>query len=531
MLNLLAKIFFAAIVTLVPAHAAQLRWASQNDHASADPHGQNQLINNSLNGQVYEYLVTRGKKLELLPALAVSWRQASPTVWIFNLRHGVKWQDGSDFTADDVVFSIDRARGDTSTFRVFARAAGVARRIDDHTVEFTTPLPNPVMPETMNNIFIASKAWCEKHGAARAQNFAAREETYASRNAMGTGPYILVSREPDVKSVFRKNPSWWGLGEGLFEGNADEVVYTPIASESTRMAALLSGELDFVIDPPIQDIERLRRDRRVRLYEGAENLVFFLGMDQAHDELLFSDVKGRNPLKDRRVRQALYQAIDAEAINRVVMRGAAMSTAIVLPNPEAAGVPADLVRRYPYDVAAARKLLADAGYPKGFAITLDCQNVREKLCLAIAGMLSRAGVNAKVNALQNTQFFARGTALESSLYLIGWGGATTDAIFTLQPVLHSRDKGDGDYNWGNYRDPAFDALIDQARVEMDPSRRQSLIDAALKMHHEKVFHIPLFRRMAPWASRSNVEVLHRPSLWLEFRWVRIKGSDSIIRSQ
>jgi peptide/nickel transport system substrate-binding protein len=518
---ILLRNLFCLLWLLAPAHAATLRWASQNDHASADPHGQNQLINNSLNGQVYEYLVLRGKTLEILPSLAVGWRQASPTVWIFDLRRGVKWQDGSDFTADDVVFSVKRAQGDTSTFRVYGRAAGAARKIDDHTVEFVTPAPNPVMLETLQNIFIVSKAWCEKHNALRAQDFNAKEETYASRHAMGTGPYTLVSRDPDVKSVFRKNPAWWGIKEGLFEGNVDEIVYTPIPSEGTRMAALVSGELDFIIDPPIQDVDRLKQDKRIRVYEGPENLVFFLGMDQARDELLYSDVKGRNPLKDRRVRQAIYQAIDADAINRVVMRGQAAATAIILPNPDAAGVPKDLVRRYPYDVAAAKKLLGEAGYPAGFGITLDCQNVREKLCVALASMLARAGVSAKVNALQNTQFFAKGSRQDTSLYLLGWGGAATDAMFTLQPVLHSRDKGDGDYNWGNYKDAAFDALIDQAKVEMDAGKRQSLVNAAMKMHHDNVYHIPLHRRMAPWASRANVEVVHRANLWLEARWVKI----------
>ena len=505
-----------------PAEAKLFRWSSQADHSSADPHGQNQLVNNAINGQVYETLVARGKKMEIVPALAERWTQAGATKWTFHLRKGVKWQDGSDFTADDVVFSVKRAQGQTSTFKVYARALGEPRKVDAHTVEFTTVEPTPMMVELVSLVAIMSKAWSEKHGVTRAQDFGQKEETYASRNAMGTGPFVLVSREPDVKSVFRRNPAWWGMKSGLFEGNVEEVVYSTIKSDATRMAALASGEVDFVLDPPIQDIQKLKADKRIRVYEGPENLVFFLGMDQAREELLHADVRGRNPFKDRRVRLALYQAIDVEAINRVVLRGFAESTAIVHPNPEVGGIPKTLEKRYPYDLQAARKLMADAGYAKGFAITMDCQNVRDKLCLAIAGMFSQIGVKAKVNALQNTQFFAKGQARDTSLYLLGWGGAAMDPVFILQPVMHSKTERDGDYNWGGYRDAKFDALIDRIKVEMDPAKRQALVVEAMQMHHEQVFHIPLHRRKAPWASRSNVEVFHRPNSWLDLAWVKVK---------
>jgi len=327
---------------------------------------------------------------------------------------------------------------------------------------------------------------------------------------MGTGPFMLVSREPDVRSRFKRNPNWWGR----FEGNVDEIEYTTIKSDATRMSALAAGDLDLVLDPPLQDIEKLARDPRIRVYREPENLVFFLGMDQWRDA---------SPFKDRRVRQAVYQAIDADAINRVVMRGLAIGIAVILPNPEAGGVPSDLVKRYPYDVAAAKKLLAEAGHARGFATQIDCQNVRENVCTAVAGMLARVGIDTKVNSLQNARYFAKGQSLETSFYLLGWGGQNTDPIFTLQPLLHGRnDKGDGDYNWGNYKDPKMDALIDQARVEMDKPKRQALINEALKMQHDNVYHVPLHRRMAPWASRANVEVVPRPDSWVEASWITIK---------
>ena len=279
--------FILALLLTGSAHAAVFRWASVADHSSADPHGQNQIVNNAINGQVYESLVKRDRKLEVIPGLAESWSQVSPTVWRFKLRRDVKWHDGSAFTADDVVFSIKRSAGDASTFRVYARAAGEPRKVDDYTVDLVTAIPNPVMLETVALLAIMSKSWCEKNKVERAQDFGKKEETFASRNAMGTGPFMLVARESDIKSTFRKNPAWWGIKAGLFEGNVDEIVYTTIKSDATRMSALAAGDIDVVLDPPLQDIEKLARDSRIRIWREPENLVFFLGMDQSREELLF----------------------------------------------------------------------------------------------------------------------------------------------------------------------------------------------------------------------------------------------------
>ena len=192
------------------AHAATLRWSSQGDYLTADPMAQNELLTNSINGQVYESLVMRGKKLELIPGLAEKWEQKDPKTWIFHLRRGVKWHDGSDFTADDVVFSIKRLQGKTSNFRVYGNAVGDPTKIDQYTVQLVTPVPNPVMLEMLaNSLFMMNKAWCEKNNAVNTQDFTNEKEAFTARNAMGTGPYILVSRDADVKSVFKKNPAWW----------------------------------------------------------------------------------------------------------------------------------------------------------------------------------------------------------------------------------------------------------------------------------------------------------------------------------
>jgi peptide/nickel transport system substrate-binding protein len=522
-------LLLAALALTASAEAATLRWSSQGDYLTADPMAQNELLTNSINGHVYESLVMRGKKLEIIPALAESWKQTNPTTWVFNLRKGVKFHDGSDFTADDVVFSIKRLQGKTSNFRVYGNAVGEPTKIDSHTVQLVTPVPNPVMLEMLaNSMFMMSKAWAEKNNAVNAQDFTNEKEAYTARNAMGTGPYTLVSRDPDVKSVFKKNPNWWGLKEkGLFDGNVDEIVYTPIKEGPTRMAALLAGNIDFVLDPPVQDIDKLRQDKGIKVYDGRENRIIFLQMDQHRDELLYSNVKGKNPFKDKRVRQAFYQAIDVNAINKTVMRGLSIPTAINLPNPEKAGIPKSMDKRYPYDPVAAKKLLAEAGYPNGFELGMDCPNNRyindEKICVAVAGMLARIGVNVKVNAIPRAQYFPKAQRMEVSFCMLGWGGATTDAIFTLQPVLHSRnDKGDGDYNWGNYKDPAFDAMIDEAKGDTDPKRRQQTINKAMQHFHDNVYMIPLHLQVIPWASRANVNVIHRADNWLQATWVTIK---------
>ena len=521
-------VFAAAAALALGADAATLRWSSQGDYLTADPMAQNELLTNSINGHVYESLVVRGKQLEILPGLATSWKQTDPRTWVFTLRKGVKFHDGSDFTADDVVFSIKRLQGKTSNFRVYGNAVGEPRKIDDYTVELTTPVPNPVMLEMLaNSLFMMSKKWCEKNNAVKAQDFTNEKEAYTARNAMGTGPFTLVSRDPDVKSTFKKNPNWWGLKESRFDGNVDEIVYTPIKEGNTRMSALLSGELDFVLDPPVQDIDKLKQDKNVKVYEGRENRVIFLQMDQARDELLYSNVKGKNPFKDKRVRQAFYQAIDVNAINKVVMRGLSIPTAINLPNPDKAGIPKEMDKRYPFDINAAKKLLADAGYPNGFEVGMDCPNNRyindEKICQAVAAMLSKIGVKINLNAIPRAQYFPKAQRLEISFCMLGWGGATTDAIFTLQPVLHSRnDKGDGDYNWGNYKDPVLDAMIDDAKGDVDLKRRQQTIIKAMKHFHDNVYMVPLHLQVIPWASRANVTAIHRADNWLQATWVKIK---------
>jgi peptide/nickel transport system substrate-binding protein len=512
-------------VAALAADAVTLRWAGRGDMQTTDPHSQNENLTNNINSLIYEYLVTRDKQLGIIPALAESWTQVNPTTWRFRLRPGVRFHDGTPFTADDVVFSFERAKADSSQLRAYANAAGKATRIDDLTVEFVTPGPNPTMLEHVITINIMSKAWSEKNRATKPQNYSQKEDMITAKQANGTGPYMLVAREPDVKTVLKKNPNWWGIKAGYFEGNVDDVIYTPIVSDATRVAALISGEVDLVNDPPPQDVPRLAQTPNIKVLEGVENRIVFIGMDQNRDELLYSNVKGRNPFKDRRVRQALYQAIDIDAIQKSTMRGLSKPSGALLPSPKMSTP--EIEKRLPFDRVAARKLLADAGYPNGFEVTLDCPNNRyvndEKICQALAAMWAQIGVTVKVNAMPRANYFPKLEKTDTSMYMLGWGGASTDAIFTLQPVLQTYNgKGDGDYNYGRYSNAKLDELTAKVKVDMNPDERLAFIRDALAAHNAEINHLPLHRQVIPWASRSTVTVPHRPDNWVTPQWTSVK---------
>jgi peptide/nickel transport system substrate-binding protein len=514
-----------AIATAPPASAKTLRWAGRGDMQTTDPHSQNENLTNNINILVYETLIERDKKLVLRPSLAESWQQTSPTIWRFKLRAGVKFHDGTPFTADDVVFSYERARADTSQLRAYARAAGMPKKIDDLTVDFTTDGPNPIELEHVATINIMSRAWCEANRATKPQNYSQKEDMITAHQANGTGAYMLKSREPDIKTVLVKNPNWWGIKAGLWEGNADEVIYLPIVSDATRMAALMSGEVDLVNDPPPQDVPRLKQNPGLKVLEGSENRIVFIGMDQKRDELLYSNVKGKNPFKDRRVRQALYQAIDIEAIRTTTMRGLSQPSGALMPSP-VQSTP-ELEKRLPFDKAKAKQLLAEAGYPNGFEVTLDCPNNRyvndEKICQALAAMWAQIGVTINVNAMPRANYFPKLENTDTSMYMLGWGGGAIDGIFILQPVLASyTGKGDGDYNYGRYTNPKLDELIAKVKVDMNPDQRLAEIREALAAHNAEINHLPLHRQVIPWAERSNVTAVHRADNQVMPFWVKIE---------
>jgi len=525
--NLKLTLLAAGLALALGLQAQTLRWASQGDPQTMDPHSQNESMTNMMNGQVYETLTKLDAGLKPGPGLALEWKQVSPLVWRFKLRPGVKFHDGSPFTADDVVFSINRAKDINSQIRVYANAVGTPKKIDALTVEFQLDRVNPIFLQHINTLFIMSKSWCEAHKVARPLNFKDKEETFASLNANGTGPYVLVSRAPGIKTSYKRNPAWWGK----FDGNVQEIVYSPIGNDATRLAALVSGEIDLVLDPAPRDVPRLRNTAGVKVLEGLENRLIFVGMDQQRDKLLYANVPGlngqdRNPFKDLRVRRALYQAIDIEAIKTKLMNGLSAPTGGLTPSAKGSYEDPAIEARLPHDMAAAKKLMGEAGYPEGFEVTLDCPNNRyvndEEICLALASMWAQLKVKVKVNAQPRVITFPKLEKQDTSLYLYGWGGSITDAEIIMNPVWRNRgDNGVGYNNFGGWKNDKFDQLAAASSVEADPVKREAMVKSALKEFKDGIHVIPLHRQMIPWAVRQNVTAVHRSDNWLEVAWVNV----------
>ena len=518
-----AALLAAALLATPLVDGKTLRFSSQGDITTIDPHGNNEGFTNAYLDSIYEPLVTRGKDLKVEPCLALSWTQVNPTTMRFKLRPNVRFHDGAAFTADDVVFSFQRALSDTSNFKPYLAGVKEARKVDDLTVDIITEGPAPVLVPQLTEVRMMSKSWSAKHNVQKPQDYRNKEETYASRNANGTGPFILKSREADVKTVAVLNSNWWGK----MEGNVNEIVYQPIKSDATRLAALLSGEIDFMLDPAPQDIPRLKQDPKIKIVEGNENRTIFLGMDQWRDELQYSSVKGKNPFKDKRVREAIQAAIDLNAIKTQVLRGLGVPTAVMFA-PQVDGYPKDLDKPKPADRARAKKLLAEAGYPNGFEVTLDCPNNRyiadEKICVAIAGMLAQINVNVKVNAMPRAQYFPKIQNYDTSFYMLGWGVPTFDSQYALQSLLRTvvPKTADGDYNLGKYSNAKVDEAIDKLKTEIDGKKRAALAREITAIHMGDVGHVPLHFQVIPWAMRSNVSVVHRADNRLTVKWVKVQ---------
>lgn len=511
-----------AMATALPfADAKTFRWASQGDILTMDPHSQNEGLNNSASDHIYEPLINRGKTMAIEPCLAISWTQINPTTMRFKLRDKVIFHNDAIFTADDVVFSITRALEKTSDFSAYMQGIKSAKKIDSLTVDIVSDGPNPTLLDQLTEVRMMNKAWALKNNAQKPQDFKNKEETYTARNTNGTGPFILKAREPDVKTEFVVNPKWWGKRDSE---SIDEVIYTPIKNNATRISALLSGEIDFVLDPPVQDVPKLKENKAIKIMEGNENRTLFLNFDQGRDELLYGS-KGKNPFKDIRVRQAMLQAIDINAIYVSVMRKLSLPTMSLIA-PQVRGYTKDVENRPPVDIVKARKLMADAGFGNGFDVTLDCTDNRyindQAICVAIAGMLAKIDIRVKVNAMPRALYFPKLQNTDTSMYLLGWGVPTFDSLYTLQSIVRTKGQGgDGTWNFSGYSNPKIDAIIDALKTEVDLKKRAELTKAALLLEQADVGHIPLHHQVIPWAMRSNITVVHRADNRMLAKWAVI----------
>ena len=511
----------ALALAAAPSQAASFRYAYRVDPANLDPYALAETFTLSWLGQVYEPLVGRGKDLELVPALATTWEQTSPTVWRFTLRAGVTFHGGEPFTADDVVFSLNRAKTEGSDMAYTVASVTEIRKVDDLTVDLVMAKPNPILPVQITSTYIMSKVWAEKNGAEKPSSIKAKVENFATNNENGTGPFRIKSRQAGVKIVLEPHAGHWDKKP---EHNLTEVVFTPIGSDATRVAALLSGEVDMIYPIPQQDLERIKASGKAGVLQGAELRTMFINMDQHRNELQDSDVKGRNPFKDVRVRKAVAQAIDMGAIRDRIMGGTSHNAGIMVA-PGINGYDKSLDERLPYDLDGAKKLLAEAGYPSGFEVGMDCSNDRyvndEKICQAIVGMLGRAGIKVKLNAQTRAKFFEKVLARNTSMAMLGWQPLSYDAHSTLQDVMNTPEGKVGTYNVGNYANGKVDELTAKVEVETDPAKRQALISEAFTIHKADVGHIPLHQAGLAWGVRKGVTVPLRSDDSLELKWVKV----------
>ncbi len=514
----LAIVVYALAATSLVANAQTIRIANQGDALSMDPHSLNESLQLSTTGNVYEPLVGRNKDLSLAPALATAWKQTAPTVWQFELRRGVQFHDGTPFTADDVLFSFARTQADGSDMKSYTNDFKEVRKINDFLVEIETKTPFPILPDVISQVAMMSKKWCETNQALTPVDRRKGIENAASFRANGTGPFRLRERQPNVRTVFTRNGTYWGK----IEGNVAEVIFTPIGNDATRVAALLSGEVDVMEPVPVQDIERVNNGANTRAITGPELRTIFLGMDQKRDELLYSSVKGKNPFKDKRVRQAFYQAIDIDGIKKTVMRGASNPSALLV-GPGINGFQPD-AKRLPYDVEAAKKLMAEAGYASGFEVSMNCPNDRYvndgRICQAVAANLARINVKINLQAETKGTYFPKILRRDTSFYMLGWTPSTYDAHNAHNALMACvDDKGAGQFNLGAYCNPKVDELTKKIQAETDKAKRNAMIKEAFDLHSADVGHLPLHQQALAWGVSKKVKLVQLADNYMPFKWM------------
>ena len=511
------KILLAFLIVFAPSNgiAKTIKWSMQGDSLTLDPHAQNEGPTTQVSRQIYEALVTRGLDMSIGPQLATKWKAVDPNTWYFFLREDVKFSNGQPMTSEDVVFSILRAKQRTSDFKEYISTISGVKAIDKYTVQIKTSKPNPILLNQLSNIFIMSKEWSAKNFALSPQNWDAGQETFSATNAMGTGPFKITLREPNTKTVFKKNGKWWGD----VEHNITEIQLLPIKNAATRVAALLSGEIDLVTDAPVQDLGRIESSAGHKVASTPQMRTIFLGMDQAADKLRSGNT-GDNPFKKKEVRQALYQAIDIEAIKKKVMRGLSEPAGIIT-FPGVTGYTKALDKRLPYDVDAAKKLLADAGYPSGFDVELRCPNDRyvndEAICTAVVGMLGKIGVNVNLFSQTKSKHFKELKDNQGDFYMLGWGVPTLDSHY----VFHYLYETDASWNKVNFSNADVDAAIRVMEGEVDLDKRNAAIAKAWKIVKDDIAYLPLHHQVISWASKSNVDVPIRPNNEPLFRFSKV----------
>ncbi|WP_366658017.1 ABC transporter substrate-binding protein [Fodinicurvata sp. EGI_FJ10296] len=500
--TLLAAVAGSAMMGGSAAMAEDLTIALASEPSAMDPHFHNLGPNNAITRHIYEPLVLQDENQGLTPGLATDWGPTDdPLVWEFELREGVTWHDGSEFTAADVAFTVERAQNvpnSPSSFATYLGEIAEVEIVDDHTVRFHTEEPAPLMANNLSTVYIVSEA----HGEG-----AATEDYNSGEAAIGTGPYKFVDYTPGDSVVMEANEDYWGDAPEW-----DTVTFRPITSASSRVAALLAGDVDVVEAVPTADIESMRETEGVNLYQGISNRVIYIHLDSDRD--VTPHIQGPdggeidNPLQDVRVRQALSIGIDREAIVEEVMEGVAIPAGQLLPD-GFFGV-SDNIEVPEYDPDRARELLEEAGYGDGFQMTVHGPSGRyindEAVLQAVAQMWTRLGIDTSVDAIPVSVYFGRASNLEFSVMLVGWGAGSGEASSPLRALLatHDPDSGFGSTNRGRYSSEEMDSLLREALVTVDDDERARLLAEATEIAMEEVGLIPTHFQVNTWGTRDGL---------------------------
>ncbi len=518
---LLVNAAFIGSLSSAAVQAETFAWAGKTDPQTMDPHATNTAPVLGFLNNVYEGLVRRNKEMKIEPSLAASWEQLGADGWRFNLRQDVTFHDGAAFTADDVLFSYERASSEDSDVRSWFAPVKSVSVVDEHTIDFLTNAPNPLFPDSIANFMIMDRDWATANKAERPSKEA---ENFATRNVNGTGAFTIVERDPGVRTTLAPFAGWWDT----LESNITEAVFTPIGQSATGMAALLSGEIDFISPIPLQDVPRMKERSGFTVHEGVEARVLMFGFSQKSDSLKFSDdVSGKNPFKDVRVRKAAYQAVNVDALIKKIMRGNAQP-ASQLVSDAMKGYSSANADRLSYDPDVAKALLADAGYPEGFSFGLQCPNDRyindEAICKAAASMFAKVGLNAKLTSMPVRNYWPELRESNFDMYLLGWSPGTFDAEHPIRFLASTpnKEKKLGSWNFGAYSNARVDELLPMVQTELDDARRQSMIDEITATLQQEVAYIPMYVQPLIWASKDNIKLTQRTDNFFILRWVTVE---------
>lgn len=510
-----------ALVLAGPATAETFRWAGKTDPQTMDPHAVNSAPVLGFLNNVYEGLVRRGKDMTVEPALAVSWDPIGDGEgWRFNLRGGVTFHDGSDFTAEDVLFSYQRASAEESDTRSWFSPVSDVVVVDDLTVDILTTAPNPIFPDSIANWMIMDSGWAAANSAERPDK---ENGNFATLNANGTGAFRLAERQPGLTTVLEPFDGWWGD----VEHNISRAEFTPIQNPATAVAALLSGDVDMINPVPIQDAARLAESDGVDVIQGIEARVIMLGFAHDHDTLKYGANAGDpNPFADVRVREAVANAVNVPAILQTIMRGNA-EPASQLVSPAMRGFVSGLDARPSYDVEAAKALLAEAGYADGFGFGLKCPNDRylndEAVCQAVVGMLAQVGIEAELDAMPVRNYWPELRENNFDMYLLGWSPGTFDHEHPIRFLVSTpnEEKRLGSWNFGGFSNGRVDELLPMIQSEIDDEKRMAMLDEVTSIYQTEHAYVPMYVQPLVWGTRDNVELTQRPDNFFILRWVTV----------